>query len=140
MTGESKKKINSSERLFNDGKWSSARFNSFVKSALRAASRRWPPKYECLSSAYVGTMLNNKSGRQAKHYKCACCSNSFPAKDVQVDHVKPIIDPTVGFTSWDEVVTNMFCEKENLQLLCVECHKTKTAQERTTKRKTNAGK
>lgn len=125
---------------FNGGGWTEARFNSFVKSALRAASRRWPPKYESLASAYVGQQVNSKSGRLAKHYKCACCSGSFPAKDVQVDHIAPIIDPLTGFTTWDDVVNNMFCEKENLQILCTECHKTKTAQERTLKRNKNVGK
>lgn len=124
----------------NNGNWTEARFNSFVKSALRAASRRWPPKYECLAGAYVGKQINPKSGRLAKHYHCASCSQSFPAKDVQVDHIAPIIDPYKGFTGWDDVVNAMFCEKDNLQVLCTECHKAKTAQERTTKRNTNAGK
>jgi 5-methylcytosine-specific restriction endonuclease McrA len=122
----------------NGGNWTEARFNSFVKSALRAASRRWPPKYECLSSAYVGTKLNDKSGRQAKHYKCACCLGSFPAKDVQVDHISPIINPEKGFTTWDDVVNAMFCEKENLQILCTSCHAIKTKEERSVRKKSTS--
>ena len=49
---------------------------------------------------------------------------------MQVDHIKPIIDPEIGFTNWDDVVNNMFCEKENLQVLCKDCHALKTASER----------
>jgi 5-methylcytosine-specific restriction endonuclease McrA len=115
---------------YNGGDWTQARFNSFVKSALRAASRRWPPKYECLSDAYTGSQINSKSGRMAKHYQCNKCLGAFPAKDVQVDHISPLIDPSIGFTNWDDVVNNLFCEKSNLQVLCVDCHKIKTGLEK----------
>lgn len=115
----------------NGGKWTDARFNSFIKSALRAASRRWPPKFETLNDACVGVKVNVKTGRQAKHYKCAQCGGEFPAKEVQVDHIKPIVDPVLGFTNWDDVVYGMFCEKHNLQVLCIDpCHKSKTAAEK----------
>lgn len=114
----------------NGGEWTEARFNSFVKSALRAASRRWPPKYTCLSEACIGSQINLKSGRMAKHYRCNKCLQSFPGKDVQVDHINAIINPETGFTSWDDVVNNMFCEKDNLQVLCLTCHKNKTNAEK----------
>lgn len=118
-------------RLRNGGQWTEARFHSFIKSSLRAASRRWPPKYETLNDACVGTKTNVKTGRLAKHYRCAICSGEFPAKEVQVDHKEPIIDPTVGFVDWDLVIDRMFCEKNNLQVLCTDpCHKSKTAAEK----------
>ena len=123
---------------FNSGQWTTARFNSFVKSALRAASRRWPPKYETLNASLVGVKTNIRTGRKAKHFMCAQCAGEFVASDIQVDHINPIIDPETGFTSWDDVVNNMFCEKENLQCLCKACHKNKTAGER--QRKSNASK
>jgi len=118
----------------NGGQWTEARFNSFVKSALRAASRKWPPKYETINSALVGQKTNVASGRLAKHYRCAACEGDYPASQIQVDHKIPIIDPTVGFTSWDDVVNRMFCEKENLQVLCTECHSLKTKEERSKKK------
>lgn len=117
-------------RQFNGGQWTAARFNSFVKSALRSASQRWPPKYTCLNQACVGQKINPKSGRLAKHYTCKQCTGDFPAKEVQVDHINPIIDPSTGFTTWDGVVDNMFCEQENLQILCLTCHKIKTKEEK----------
>lgn len=123
---------------FNGGDWTAARFNAFVKGGLRGISRRWPPKYQCLNSAYEGKRTNVRTGRIAKHYKCAACAELFPASEVQVDHINPVIDPVEGFTSWDDVINNMFCEAENLQVLCTTCHKIKTAGER--QRKSNASK
>lgn len=127
-------------REFNGGEWTQARFNSFVKSALRAASRRWPPKYQCLNDAYVTVQTNVKSGRLAKHYMCNECRLLHVGADVQVDHIAPLIDPSTGFTTWDEVINNLFCEKSNLQVLCKPCHLSKTAVEKqlAKERKANA--
>lgn len=119
-----------SRNIFNGGEWTQARFNSFVKSGLRGLSRKWPPKYQTLNAAYAGQMVNTSSGRLAKHFTCARCAGNFPAAKVQVDHVSPVIDPETGFTTWDDVINRMFCEKENLQVLCTDCHKRKTAEER----------
>ena len=70
--------------LRNGGRWTQARFNSFIKSGLRAMSRRWGPKFECLADACVGTKTNKATGRMAKHYECAECHNQFPAKEVAI--------------------------------------------------------
>ena len=74
----------------NNGQWTEARYRSFVKSALRNASQRWPPKYETLSNAYIGSKVNVKTGRVAKHYECNECKQHFPAKDVEVNHIDPV--------------------------------------------------
>ena len=116
------------EKKYNNGLWTQARFNSFVKSALRSASQRWPPKYSVLSKAYDGTKTNPKSGRQAKHYKCARCQDSFVAKDIQVNHKTPVV-LTTGFDSWDGVITRLFCEEEGLEAVCIPCHKKITKEE-----------
>lgn len=126
--------------MHNNGEWTDARFRSFVKSALRAASRKWPPKYGCLNDAFVGKQVCKVSGRLGKHYRCGSCDGVFAGRFVQVDHIDPIIDPVVGFRSWDEVVDRLFCEKENLQVLCLECHQAKTAAERKLKKEHNATK
>ena len=114
------------EKTRNNGQWTDSRFNAFVKSALRAAMRRWPPKWDCLKDAFVGLKVNVKTKREGKHYRCAKCQGEFSSTQVQVDHIIPI-----GFEkTWDEVVAAMFCEKQNLQVLCLECHKKKTLDER----------
>lgn len=125
--------------MHNNNQWTKSRFNSFIKSALRAASSRWPPKYAAMNKAFSGTKVNVKTTRLAKHYKCAGCGGEFPAKDIQIDHIYPVIDPLKGFTTWDEVVIRMFCEVEGFQALCIPCHKIKTNAEKqiTKERKTH---
>jgi len=112
----------------NDGQWTESRYNSFVKGGLRSASQRWPPKYQVLSDACTGSRINPKSGRLAKHYRCNCCKNDFPAKEVEVNHIIPVV-PVTGFDSWDGVIERMFCEKDKLEVVCKPCHKAVTKQE-----------
>lgn len=108
--------------------WTQSRFESFVKSVLRAGSRKWPPKYKVLNEAKRGKKINQKSGRLAEHYECAGCHTLFPSSDIAVDHSAPVVR-TTGFVSWDDVISRLFCSTENLQVLCKECHKVKTKQE-----------
>jgi hypothetical protein len=117
------------EKVYNSGKWTAGRFRSFVTSALRAASRRWPPKYEAIKAAFTKIKINKTSGRKARHYKCAACGKDFTQSNVQVDHIKPIGKDL----SWDEFIEKLFCERDNLQVLCKACHKKKTKEERENK-------
>lgn len=118
----------SKEKPYNGGQWTTARFNSFIKGALRAAARRWPPKHAVKKEAWISRGV----------YRCA--GYDRPAHDVPVtvdrennvfiDHIEPVVDPVEGFKGWDLVIERMFVEKEGLQVLCKECHKTKTGNER----------
>lgn len=93
---------------------------------------RWPPKNEAKKAARVGR------GK----YRCAECGGVGPAtlppekgrkrrrNNAAVDHINPVIDPAVGFVSWDDFIARMFCEKGGFQVLCWECHTKKTAEER----------
>lgn len=49
--------------------------------------------------------------------------------NVFVDHISPVVDPAIGWTNWDDIVNHLFCEADNLQLLCAACHKGKTQEE-----------
>jgi len=115
----------------NGGKWSDARYRTFITSLLRAGSRKWPPKYETLQEAFVESKVNTKTKRVSKHYKCASCKKTYPGKEVNVDHIAPVVSPTDGFTSWDEYIERLYCEKENLQVLCSGCHDKKSLKEKT---------
>lgn len=123
----------------NSGQWTEARFRSFIKGGLRHLSMRWGPKIEAKKKARV------ERGR----YRCAGYKRrahivdvSLPPKpggksrrnNVFVDHIDPVIDIETGFTSWDDVINKLFCEIDNLQVLCLECHKHKTADEKESRR------
>lgn len=109
--------------------WTEGRTHAFIVSVLRAGSRRWPPKYLTLEAAKTEKKINSKTGRLAQHYRCAACEKEFTNKDVQVDHIVPIVNAN-GFTSWDAYIDALFCGTENLQVLCIPCHKIKTKKEK----------
>lgn len=119
----------------NGGEWTEARFRSFITSALRAASRRWPPESKALKEAFVGKKVNARTGKMAMHYKCAACKKHFVQADVQIDHIDPVVDPKKGFISWDVFIERMFVEMHGLQILCRPCHKIKTDEERLQRKK-----
>lgn len=96
---------------------------TWLRSAMRKASRRYPPIYEALDAAkepYVGP-----NPRQKICYRCADCQETFTAKQVAVDH---IVD-CGSLTSWDDIqgfMQRLFCTAEGLQVLCDGCHDVKT--------------
>jgi hypothetical protein len=59
----------------------------------------------------------------------------FPDKNIQMetiykDHIDPVIPLVSGWEwSWDEIIERMFCEIENIQVICKECHDEKTKEE-----------
>jgi len=103
--------------------WTEARYNQFVRSALRAAFRRWPPKFDVLK--------NNRrvvTGKRHKYeYQCAECGEWFKQKEVQVDHIIPAGTSLKG---WDEFIDKLFVGEDSMQILCKPCHKIKTKKER----------
>ena len=111
------------------GAWTEAKYRSFIKGNLRRASVKWAPIQECLKNARV----------RRGWYLCAECKEEIPTsivinrkrvKNAIVDHIKPIIDPAVGWVSWDECIARMFCELDNLQCVCYACHQIKCQEEK----------
>ena len=115
-------------------KWTTSKFWSFIRSALRAAWSRYPVKYEVLNRACVGRKLNPKSGREAKMYRCNVCGKEFVAKDVSVDHITPVGELRC-YEDLPTFVKNLFCSESELQVLCnAQCHAKKTLEERANSR------
>ncbi len=112
-----------------DGEWTESRFNSFIKSMLRKGSMRWKPKSTCKKEARWNEKLPNKKGRMVFHSICASCDAVTPETECAVDHIISVV-PLSGFSTWDEIIERMFCEKEGLQVLCNTCHSVKTKHER----------
>ena len=115
---------------YNDGQWTEARFRQFIVSALRGASQKWAPKWKAIDDAFVRKGKSLKTGRPCKLHRCCECGGLFPKGEMRADHIDPVVDPDIGFTTWDEFVERMFVEREGFQAICVGCHKIKSAEER----------
>lgn len=112
-----------------------ASFVSMVMSMLRSRSMYWKVTHDVLKDAEDGTIINEETGRPNKAVRCALCGHRMPKSagkgnkpQYAVDHIKPV-RPVEGFDSWDGIINRMYCEKDNLQVLCKECHEKKTKAE-----------
>jgi 5-methylcytosine-specific restriction endonuclease McrA len=117
------------------------KLKAFIISRLRRASFGWP-----------GRSLAVKAARLDRgQYECAECRRQnktkiWGYKEISVDHITPVIDPTIGFVDWNTYIPRMFPEQDGWQVLCDIHHdnktkdenkqrKTKTAKKQKTKRK-----
>lgn len=119
--------------------WTEGKLKTFIISSLRGAFRKFPKKYEVLKAACVGKLLNPKTKRMSDHFTCNICKKAFPAKEVNVDHVEPVVCPYTGFIDWNTFISRLFCDGGNLQVLCSPCHDIKTAEERVERKETKNG-
>lgn len=92
----------------------------WLKQKLRRISYQFPERKEAIRSARVAR------GK----YKCAMCKGeNFGPKEIQLDHIHPVIDPHVGFVDWNTYIDRLFCDVSMWQILCRPCHNTKTDME-----------
>lgn len=119
--------------------WTEARIKGFVIGALRRA--RWPAKYQAMANAYVRDGINPKTNRKVKLYRCAISGALLMQKEVQVDHIEPVV-PLDGKwgrktkwlgINWNEFLPRLFCGLDNLEVISKEEHKKKTQLERKTR-------
>jgi len=115
--------------------WTEARLRSFVMSGMRRMTSRWGPKYSVLNKAFVESQKNEKTGRMRKMYRCAITKELYPAAEIQIDHIEPIVPLTWGMKSrwlgynWNELLPRVFCSEQNLQAVSKAAHKIKTREE-----------
>ena len=119
-------------KVRNNGRWTEARFRSFIISALRGAHGKWGVKHDVKKSAWVSRGV----------YRCEACkkegSSTLPPlegrkrkrNNAAVDHIDPVVEPEVGFVDWNTYINRMFLEASGYQVLCYKCHAGKTAEER----------
>ena len=93
------------------GKWTEARYWGFIRSALREANRRFPPRYAAKAAAKKSV----KGQRHRFEFQCAECKQWFKDKEVQVDHIVPA-GTLRSYADLPQFVENMFCEADGLQV------------------------
>ena len=121
------KKTSRVPKTRNAGTMTESAFWSFIRSALRQKSRWWKPITECKMKARSPYKGPNK--RQKFEYLCNSCKRWFPDKQINVDHIVGAGSLNCG-QDLPGFVDRLFCEQDNLQVLCTTCHDHKTKLEK----------
>lgn len=111
----------------NAGTMTESAFWSFIRSTLRQKSRWWKPITQCKLESrrpYKGPLK-----RQKFEYQCNSCKKWFPEKKINVDHIIGAGSLNCG-ADLPGFVERLFCEQDNLQVLCEVCHNEKTQLEK----------
>jgi len=102
----------------------------YICNILRQGTTTWEGRNECINRGRrqraAGYFLN---GRQKFVWEnnCELCGVWYDLKDnlFEVDHIIEI-GPFKG--CFNDFIKRMFCGQENLQRLCISCHKKKTSK------------
>lgn len=93
-------------------------FAAWLKKYLRKISKYWPEK----------TVVYHRVKIDRGIYQCESCKGHFAQKELQIDHIYPVIEVT-GFVDWNNFIERLFCSADKLQALCKPCHKAKSLLE-----------
>lgn len=88
----------------------------FLTNKLRRISYQWPPRKTAIKRARI----------ERGKYKCNICENIFGPKEIQLDHIEPVVGYEDGFIDWNNYLERLFCAEEGFQVLCKPCHEAKT--------------
>lgn len=102
------------------GTMTEAQFLAWIRSALRSKSLRWPPRAKALELARKP--YNGPVKQQKWIYQCALCNDWYKAKEVVVDHFPVAAGSILSVADIGEFANNLYCETDNLRVLCSPCH------------------
>lgn len=96
----------------------------YIKSALRRIWGWFPARKAAKLRAQVSP------GR----WRCEKCE-AYPLgpKERQIDHVVEV-DAVGTWDGWDQFIARLFCDADGLQVLCLKCHKAKSASNNSARR------
>jgi 5-methylcytosine-specific restriction endonuclease McrA len=116
----------------NAGTMTESAFWSFIRSALRQKSRWWKPILQAKHKAR--RMYKGPNKRQKYEFMCQSCNKWYMEKYINVDHITPAGTLSCA-ADLPGFVERLFCEVDNLQVLCSTCHNEKTKMEKSCKKK-----
>lgn len=101
--------------------------DSWVTVKLRRASLMWPGRTKALQAARVERGL----------YECAMCKGRFKKGEYHLDHIDSVVPIDGGNRRKDDksrvdfnlYIDRLFVSPEKYQLLCINCHASKTQLE-----------
>ncbi len=88
----------------------------WLTNKLRRLSYQWPPRKDAIKKARIERGI----------YRCNICEGKFGPKQIQLDHIEPVIGYEDGFIDWNNYLDRLFCAEEGFQVLCKPCHEAKT--------------
>lgn len=101
---------------------------AWIRSALRSKSLRWPPRAEALKLARRAYKGPNKL--QKWEFQCAICLGWHKMKEVVVDHHPVAAGSILSVEDIGPFANNLYCEVDNLRVLCKEDHDVWTLAEK----------
>lgn len=110
------------------GTMTESAYLAWIRSALRSKSLRWPPRNEAIKLARRVYKGPNKLQRW--EHECAICKQWYKGKDICVDHYPKPAGSILSVDDIGQFVNNLYCEVENLRVLCVPCHSVHTLAEK----------
>ncbi len=133
MKKQALKRATRAAKTRNAGTFSESSFWTFIRNSLRRRSMVWKPISICRERAkrpFTGT-----STRQKWEYQCNICKRWFKSTEIVVDHIIPV-GSLNNAQDLPNFVEGLFCEIDNLQCLCKNCHDRKSViDNRNTKNK-----
>ena len=102
------------------------------KNAVRAAIRKSFTRSDYYKDFVDLHRIEWKDGnRKRVSYPCNICSEKYPLPQMNVDHIYPIGKGVYNdLRDAEEFHKLVFCPYDNLQMICKDCHKVKSAAER----------
>lgn len=90
----------------------------------------WSPAYR------EATKKAERLTKDGLRWECAKCGDLVGKGEKHRDHVDPVVPVETGWDgSWDTYRNRMFVEADNIQILCLTCHKEKSNAENRLRRK-----
>ena len=101
-----------------------------LKGAIRRVFSRSELRKQVLD-AYETEHVDPKRPRVNKWAWCSVCGEVSPKYKMQVDHQDPVVEihSSLEQMTWDELVDRIWCERNNLTVMCISCHTSKSKLE-----------
>lgn len=108
-----------------------------LKGAIRRVFSRSEIRRKALKDSSIPGHSDPNSPRVRAWSRCCICFGIFPSYKMDIDHKFPVVpvDQTLETMTADQLIDRIWCDEEFLRALCKECHKQKTKEENSERRK-----
>jgi hypothetical protein len=115
---ESTRESHITETPWEDNNWTKARYFSFIRSALRSATMKYPAKQKYLESMCRKAPVGS---RAKKLVNCEECDLVMAKSHAHVDHIIPC-GALKNFSDIERFASTLFCGVGNFAVLCKMCN------------------